>query len=257
VAGWLRAGFEPDNVALRLNTVVTALNWRRGAVEALARSGAGDELAPIHATSALITLPLGVLQAAPGSLGAVRFAPDLEAKRAAIGQLAMGQAIKIMLRFREPFWEHEHGLSNMSFLLSHDTQIPTWWSVYPAQAPLLIGWAAGPSAEKLTLRGEAFVVEQAIGALAHQLGVERQRVAAQLKAWYLHDWQADPFARGAYSYVLVGGLQARAALARPVEDTLFFAGEATNSDGHTATVHGAIASGQRAAREVIKHLAQQ
>jgi monoamine oxidase len=51
--------------------------------------------------------------------------------------------------------------------------------------------------------------------------------------------------------VLVGGLQARAALAQPVEDTLFFAGEATNSDGHTATVHGAIASGQRAAREVL------
>jgi uncharacterized protein with NAD-binding domain and iron-sulfur cluster len=56
--------------------------------------------------------------------------------------------------------------------------------------------------------------------------------------------------------VPVGGLEARAALAQPVENTLFFAGEATNSDGHTATVHGAIASGRRAAREVIAHIAR-
>jgi monoamine oxidase len=88
------------------------------------------------------------------------------------------------------------------------------------------------------------------------LGVARSAVAAELESWYFHDWQADPFARGAYSFVLAGGLDARAALAQPLDDTLFFAGEATNSDGHTATVHGAIASGRRAAREVIAHIAR-
>jgi monoamine oxidase len=256
VAQRLRAGFEPEQVALHLNTVVTALDWRRGTVEALAQSPAGYELGPFQAACALITLPLGVLQAPPETPGAVRFTPGLEEKRAALGQLVMGQVVKIGMRFRSSFWGHDSRLSDMSFLFSQDSAVPTWWSVYPAQAPLLVGWAAGSVAEKLALRGDAFVVEQAIAALAQALGVARSAVAAELESWYFHDWQADPFARGAYSFVLAGGLDARAALAQPLDDTLFFAGEATNSDGHTATVHGAIASGRRAAREVIAHIAR-
>jgi len=254
VAGWLRAGFEPGQVMLHLNTVVSALDWRQGAIEALARSSVGRELEPFQARCALITLPLGVLQAPPEAPCAVRFTPELEDKRAAIGQLAMGHVIKISLRFRSPFWERDERLSSMTFLLSNGAAVPTWWSVYPVQAPLLIGWAAGTAAEKLVQRDETDLVEQATRALARLLGVEPRLVAAELAAWYFHDWQADPLARGAYSYVLAGGLEARTILARPVADTLFFAGEATNSDGHAATVHGAIASGQRAAREVIAAL---
>jgi len=52
----------------------------------------------------------------------------------------------------------------------------------------------------------------------------------------------------------VGGMEAQAALARPVQDTLFFAGEATELEGHQATVHGALFAGERAAGEVIASL---
>jgi monoamine oxidase len=65
---------------------------------------------------------------------------------------------------------------------------------------------------------------------------------------YVHDWQRDPFARGAYAYVTVGGEGAPDDLARPVDDTIFFAGEATAADGEIGTVAGALASGVRAAR---------
>ena len=68
---------------------------------------------------------------------------------------------------------------------------------------------------------------------------------------HLHNWQADPLAGGAYSYVLVGGMGAQRLLAQPLAGTLFFAGEASEYEGHHATVHGAIASGRRAAREVL------
>jgi monoamine oxidase len=74
-------------------------------------------------------------------------------------------------------------------------------------------------------------------------------IAAELRAWYYHDWQQDPFARGAYSYLMVGANDARAALAQPLDDTLFFAGEATDEEGGTVT--GALQSGARAAREVL------
>jgi hypothetical protein len=62
---------------------------------------------------------------------------------------------------------------------------------------------------------------------------------------------AEPAARGAYSYAGVDGSEAGAELALPVEDTIFFAGEATESDGDNATVHGAISSGRKAARRAL------
>jgi monoamine oxidase len=69
---------------------------------------------------------------------------------------------------------------------------------------------------------------------------------------FSHDWQADPFSRGAYSYAAVGGSRAGEELGAPLDATLFFAGEATQSDGQNATVHGAIASARRVAREVLQ-----
>jgi monoamine oxidase len=75
-------------------------------------------------------------------------------------------------------------------------------------------------------------------------------VRTQLRAAHWHDWQADPYALGAYSYLRVNGGGARAALAKPVEQTLFFAGEATSSD-YAGTVSGALQTGERAAREAV------
>ena len=98
------------------------------------------------------------------------------------------------------------------------------------------------------------MVGSALDSLGRLLGVARADLDTQLEAAYTHDWQADPFARGAYSYLPVGGLEAQKDLARPVAGTLFFADEATNTDGHNGTVHGAVATGRRAAREVIDSL---
>ncbi len=71
---------------------------------------------------------------------------------------------------------------------------------------------------------------------------------------HVHDSLSDPFSRGAYSYDTVGAALARARLAKPIDKTLFFAGEATDTSGQASTVAGALASGQRAAREVLAAL---
>lgn len=262
VARWLRAGFDPRSAALHLNTVVTEVRWRRGAVTLLAQSRLGQALEPFHATCAVVTLPLGVLRAPPDSPGSVRFSPALPEKQGAVQQLEMGQVVKITLRFRERFWGDDRfiagrdgeNLDGLSFLYSRDPWMPTWWTAHPLRAPLLTGWAGGPAAARLVGQGENFIAGQAIDALARLLGIARGPLEALLEGWYVHDWHADPFARGAYSYIAVGGLDAPQRLATPVDDALFFAGEATDSAGHTGTVHGAIASGRRAAREVIECL---
>jgi monoamine oxidase len=74
---------------------------------------------------------------------------------------------------------------------------------------------------------------------------------SEFKTAYTHDWNADPFSRGAYSYLTVGGADARGVLAEPLDGALFFAGEATSTDGQGGTVNGALQTGLRAAAEVL------
>ena len=144
-------------------------------------------------------------------------------------------------------------MAGFSFLLSHDEWFPTWWSV-SRDLPFLIGWAPFRCAERLSSQSESFVTDHAIQALHRLTGMPAQELEALLEQVYCHDWQADPFSRGAYSYGKVGGDGAELALATPVENILFFAGEATDATGNNGTVNAAMASGNRAAREIIESL---
>jgi monoamine oxidase len=138
----------------------------------------------------------------------------------------------------------------MHFLMADDPYFPTWWTMHPVEAPLMVGWAPDVCADSLHGRSHEEIVRQARESLEHALPHYTAEIRAGLVAGFAHDWQADAFARGAYSYVKAGGEGAQRELAAPVEATLFFAGEATEWNGHHATVHGAIATGLRAAGEV-------
>jgi monoamine oxidase len=98
------------------------------------------------------------------------------------------------------------------------------------------------------------VADRALDSLARHLDMPRREIEDQVIGHWSHDWATDPFARGAYSYGEIDGLEAAQRFARPRENTLFFAGEATDSTGRSGTVHGALASGRRAAQEVIASL---
>jgi monoamine oxidase len=115
-----------------------------------------------------------------------------------------------------------------------------------------VGWAGGGKAERLAAHGAVEIENRAIAALARQLGMQRRRLASLIDHCWHHDWQHDPYTLGAYSYALVGGSTAAKRLARPVENTLFFAGEAADAEGRTGTVHGAMGTGYRAADSVLR-----
>lgn len=224
-----------------LNTSVGEIRWRPG--EVMAKTSAGD----LHALRAIITLPLGVLKS-----GAVRFNPPVREKEQIMSWLAMGPVIRVSLCFREKFWEKLAEMRNLSFLFTDDPQFPTWWSSNPLPYPILTGWAAGKYARALEGRSHDDLVRTALQSLSRILEIDQSELDSRLQIGLVHDWQADPFSRGAYSYVVSGGLGAPIALAESVEDTLFFGGEATNTEGHTGMVHGAIGSGHRAAEEVLR-----
>jgi monoamine oxidase len=129
--------------------------------------------------------------------------------------------------------------------------MPTWWTMAPARAPILTGWAGGHAADALLAEGNDSMIDRGLDAMAGAFRMRRRELDNLLVANYFHDWQADPFSRGAYSYAGVGGKNAHQALGRPLEGVLFFAGEATSGD-QTGTVAGAIDSGHRVAREIVR-----
>lgn len=245
-------------IQIRKNTIVDSVRWSADGAEVTAC--ATNERHIFSSRKVLVTVPLGVLQSQADSNGRIRFSPELPApKQNALRSLAMGKVIRVTLQFREKFWgslpkkqeKNSATMSNMSFLFSDDDWFPTWWTAMDNALPFLTGWAPFRCAEKLSGQSEAFVVDQALQALHRVLGLSVEELKDLFEQAYWHDWQSDPFSRGAYSYGTAGGDGAEAALAKPLDNTLFFAGEATDTGGHNGTVHGAIASGKRAAAEIL------
>jgi monoamine oxidase len=248
---------DAAGVSVLQNTIVEEICWRPGHADVTLLGPEGASV--ISAPRVLLTVPLGVLQAQSGEKGAIRFAPDLrQEKQNAIRNVIMGKAARVVLRFRERFWKDlpsgknsSNKMDGMSFLFSHDESFPTWWTTWPEKLPFLVGWAPFRAAEAVAGKDKSFVAERSLNTLHRLLGVSVQELEGLLEHAYFHDWQTDPFSRGAYSYGKVGGDGMNEALAQPVDNTLFFAGEATDVTGHNGTVHGAIASGNRAAAEIL------
>ena len=238
---------DRNRARIELQTVVRAVRWRRGRVEVEASSRGRP--VQLSAQRAIVTLPLGVLQHPQRAPGAVRFTPGLESKRTALRGLAPSPVIKVVLRFRTAFWEKLGGgrCADAAFIRAPGAPFPSFWTALPVRAPLLVAWAGGPRASRLSGAGAPAIIRRAEESLKSVFGPRVPRSEAA----YVHDWQQDPFARGAYSYVTVGGAGAREALAKPLQDTLYFAGEAADFEGEHGTVAGALQSGIRAARRVL------
>jgi monoamine oxidase len=249
----LRGACAAADVRLHLSTAARRIAWRRGAVEVETESAWGGSRT-VRARAAIVTLPAGVLR--HGDSTAVRFDPQLPAaKRDALQHILTGDAFKVTLRFRDAFWEtlREGRYREAGFFRVDGRAFSVFWTQFPVRTELITAWAAGPKAAALKRLSEDELVGRALEDFGAMFGEETLARDAFVGG-AVHDWSRDPFARGAYSYVAVGGGDARARLAQPVDDTLFFAGEATAYDGQGGTVNGALATGERAAREAAAAL---
>jgi monoamine oxidase len=253
-----RQQLEQYGIPVRTGNVVESVAWNPGNAEVSVHGANGVSI--FEAARVLVTLPLSMLKLSARHHGAIRFSPELPAQVGnALDKLEMGKVVRVVLRFRERFWENirprrNESLSEMSFLFSQDEWFPTWWTNMPRKDPILVGWAPFRSAERLSGQTESFIVDRSLQTLGGLLKVSPRELEGLLGKAYVHDWQSDPFSRGAYSYGKVGAVEAESVLAEPLQGTLFFAGEATDIAGHNGTVHGAIASGCRAARQIMQVL---
>jgi monoamine oxidase len=254
---------SPVRDRIALGRVVTGVRWAAGSAEVRTQSTQGHARADLAARAVVITVPLGVLKAPPGAAAHIEFDPPLESKMSALRRLEMGAAVRVTLVLDEPIWlarafarRQRADLDALSFLVAREgAPFRAWWTQYPLRAPVLVGWCGGPAAQALSAEPRDAVLDAAIRSIATLFRMTQRCLSRRVRAAHLHDWNGDPYARGAYSYPGVGGIGAGAALAQPVERTLYFAGEHTDQHGRNGTVDAAIDSGERAAERVLRHVA--
>lgn len=197
---------------------------------------------PFSGEQVIVTLPLGVLQR-----GTVRFDPPLPpAKQTAIDSLGMGVLNKLYLRFPRIFWPTE------AELLGYISPEKGRWNetlniAHYTGAPVLLCFNAAAYGRAIEALSDEEIVAGAMGYLRTLYGPNIPEPTGYL----VTRWASDPHAFGSYSYLRPGSDgDTIDALAGPVDDRLFFAGEATSRQ-HPATVHGAYLSGLRAAEEIL------
>jgi len=228
-----------DGLDVRFGHEVVEIAWTPDAVTV--RTADGEELT---GRAAVCTLPVGVLKA-----GGVRFAPDLPAEKwHALNGLEMGAVLKLLYRFADRFWPDD------LTMLGCDGPIRLWWTpMYgrPDAAPVLTAYVTGYRARALSALSEVDALAAGLADL-ERLFPDTSIPAVEDSTRV--DWCTNPLTRGGYSFVRVGGAGSRAALAASDTGALFWAGDATTTTTIAAVVHGAYASGRRAATEVAAYL---
>ena len=193
------------------------------------------------ADAIIVTVPLPVLKN-----NTITFSPALPLwKTSAIQNIGMGAGIKIILKFRQRFWAN-----NLHYLISDLLSTVFWYtSKQRGEEHLLTAFVMGKNAEILSAQGKE-IINTIISELDNMY--QNNVATKHLVASHIEDWGANPHIGGAYSFPIVGGggLKTRKDLYKAVGNKVFFAGEATNYNGHNSTVHGALETGQLAAKAV-------
>jgi monoamine oxidase len=243
VEGYARV---PEHLLLRFreaggelfrSMAVRSVAWEPGHVEVT------TETRLLRAKSVVLTLPLGVLQARR-----VAFSPQPVEILKAADSMVMGPAARVVYEFDSAFWKQFASIKGVSFFFAPGATPPTWWTSSPRPSSMLTGWVGGRKTKRLDMD---LLPETGLETLSFMLDSTPHEVRKHLLRWHMHDWQTDSHSLGAYSYVPRGAIDASDHLSQPVEETLFFAGEHTDTTGHWGTVHGALRSGYRAARQVL------
>lgn len=237
-----------DGLDIRLNTPVQQIRYSSDGVHITTADGN-----ILNASAAIVTLPLGVLK-----VGDVKFDPVLPPdKQKAITLIGAGAVNKVILTFKEPFWQDDMHMIYTAL----DSQMwwrPGWgrWEGNPVlrwaglgernEKPLLTAFAGGKDAAQQSTMSEDEAVTRS---LKHLQSVFGRDVTDLLVSGQFVNWGADPYSKMGYSFGTVGSAGMREVLAAPLDNRLYFAGEACNPI-RPQTVHGAMETGIQAAQQI-------
>jgi monoamine oxidase len=236
VVNYLEKQCREAGASIRTLSTVTGIHWRQNDVLII------TDKQHYRANKAIITVSLGQLQNNPDI-----FRPAIPNYLDAARKIGFGSVVKILLEFKKAFWTEKK--KNIGFLFTNET-IPTWWTQLPSSYPLLTGWAGGPQAWPLENLDDREILETAIQSLSHVFERSIDDLNNLLTASLVANWRNNNPANGAYSYSLVGSTLARKIFKNPIQDTIFFAGEAFYEGPSPGTVEAALVN----AKDVVERI---
>lgn len=223
-----------DGLDVRLRHIVGHITYSGNGVRVDTDRG------PFHADRVLVTVPLGVLKA-----DAISFDPPLPAaKQHAIRALGMGVYNKLYLRFDRQFWDDADWIVEFAPDRGSATG---WFPLHKVSGlPVIVALRGGSVARRIEQLDDPTTVAEGMESLRRMYGAN----IPEPLGYKITRWSKDPYARGSYSYPGVDAVPAdRDTLATPIDNRVFFAGEATHHTDAT-TVHGALLSGRREAARI-------
>lgn len=233
-----------DGARLFLGSIVKRIEWGDEGVKIILKNDAfytADKL--------IVALPLGVLKADEHNQAAVTFKPPIADYHTAIGQIGFGSIVKLLLEFRDPFWEKDDK-AHLGFVLSSE-EIPTWWTQYPTHSNVITGWLGGLPAERKKALRDKELLNTGIRSLANIFNKKVEDLKNDLLTWKVVNWTVDPFTLGSYAYDTVDSHAARKVLSEPINNTIYFAGEYLYEGPAMGTVEAALSSGLEVAKKLL------
>ncbi len=238
--GYLCKKIMANGGRVMLSKPVRQVDWQAGHVKVYTKDGEY-----FYADKLLVTVSAGVL-ASFGSKGAINFTPELNGCRKAAGNIGFGPVIKILLQFKKPFWQDDAG-----FIIT-DGFIPTWWTQLPEKTPILTGWTGGPAALSAAGYTNDELLQKAMASLAKVYTITVEMLKDNLLIGHVFNWHTHTYTMGAYSYDMLQSADAKRLLSTPIQNTIFFAGEAVYNGDHPGTVEAAFVSARATVAKIVK-----
>lgn len=208
------------------NQTVQSIDWAKDQVTVKTQD------CTYTAHKVLLTVPVNILQDE-----SIKFTPAIPAYTAAAQNIGWGTVIKFNLLFKQAFWKREIG-----FVLSEEA-VPVWWT-QSANSLVLTGWLGGPNAAGL----QADLLDKALSSLANIFNIPN--IVDLLDQAFIHNWSEEQAIHGGYSYGMPFSEKAKEVLTTPVENTIFFAGEALYNGDSPGTVEAALHNGKEIAHKI-------
>jgi monoamine oxidase len=225
---------------IRLSSEVQRIDWTKGRVTVAAggKTFTGDKV--------IVTVPVSIIQQ-----NKITFSPDIPHYTHAARNIGFGAVVKFLFEFKDDISKVAtyRKIRDFRFIFT-DLTIPTWWSQLPESSRVFTGWLGGPKAFSLP-KEPAQQYKIALQCLSSMLELKYEETESLLMEWHIADWVNDPFCLGAYAYAMPGSVEARSLLNKPIEETIFFAGEAISEGESMGTVEAAFESAEQVVKRVM------
>ena len=208
---------------ITLNSVVKSVNYSQSNIEV--KNTKGDSF---NCARVIVTVPISILQSDD-----IQFIPNLsENKMNAIKKIGIGYGMKVFLKFDKVFYRKNllGGKICAAYIDAMEGK--------SGSDNVLMAFIMGEQAQSLTSLGNDTSI---FNALITELDeMYDDQASGSFISGHVKDWSTDPHIRGAYSFSTVGIGNARSVATESIDNRIFFAGEAMNTNGHHQTVHGAM-----------------